>query len=91
MSYKVIISQPADRELKNLKKNEPQAFKKAMGLIVELREHPTTGTGHPKPLGGNMTGKWSRRITEKHRLIYKILEEQAIVSIFSAYGHYYDK
>lgn len=49
------------------------------------------GTGHPKPLGSNRVGEWSRKITDKHRLIYTIDNEQIIVLVISAYGHYDDK
>lgn len=62
-----------------------------MKLVVELREHPATGTGRPKPLGGDRAGQWSRRITRKHRLIYKINEKEIIVLLLSAWGHYDDK
>ncbi|MGV0921133.1 type II toxin-antitoxin system YoeB family toxin [Empedobacter falsenii] len=53
--------------------------------------HPEKGTGHPKPLGGNRVGEWSRKITDKHRLIYTIDNDQVIVLVISAYGHYDDK
>jgi toxin YoeB len=91
MSYKIIILPTADKDIRALKNKEPQAFKKLTALITELQEHPETGTGHPKPLGGNRTGQWSRRITQKHRLIYQINETEVIVAVISAYGHYDDK
>ena len=90
MSYKIIILPTADKGVRALKQNEPQAYKKLIKLLEELEEHPETGTGHPKPLGENRVGQWSRRITQKHRLVYKIEEEQIIVLILSAYGHYDD-
>ena len=90
MSYKIIVLPTADKEVRALKQNEPQAYKKLIKLLEELEEHPETGTGHPKPLGENRVGQWSRRITQKHRLVYKIEEEQIIVLILSAYGHYDD-
>lgn len=91
MIYDVIISPKADMGLLFLKKHEPLAFKKATALLNELQEHPTTGTGHPKPLGEDRAGQWSRRITHKHRLVYKIDEKQVIVLVLSTYGHYDDK
>ncbi|MDR1170140.1 MAG: Txe/YoeB family addiction module toxin [Prevotellaceae bacterium] len=91
MSYKIIILPTADKDIRALKNKEPQAFKKVAKLIAELQEHPETGTGHPKPLGENRTGQWSRRITQKHRLIYQINEAEVIVAVISAYGHYNDK
>ena len=47
MSYKIIFSSQADVDLKELKKSEPKAFKKAVTLIKELAAHPRTGTGKP--------------------------------------------
>jgi toxin YoeB len=91
MSYKIIILPTADRDIQFLKNDEPQTLKKVIRLIGELRQHPTTGTGHPKPLGGDRTGQWSRRITQKHRLVYQIDEMQITVLVLSAYGHYDDK
>ncbi|MDR3188421.1 MAG: Txe/YoeB family addiction module toxin [Prevotellaceae bacterium] len=91
MKYEVVFPTQVVRELKFLKKSEPQAFGKAMNLVAELREHPETGTGHPKPLGGDRVGQWSRRITDKHRLTYQIDKEEKIVEVISARGHYDDK
>lgn len=91
MIYKVIILPTADIDMQALKRSEPQAYKKAIKLITELQEHPETGTGHPKPLGGDRTRQWSRRITGKHRLIYEIEEKEITVLVLSAYGHYDDK
>ena len=36
-------------------------------------------------------GRWSREITKKHRLIYRIFETEVYVDVLSAYGHYDDK
>ncbi|MBQ3657914.1 MAG: type II toxin-antitoxin system YoeB family toxin [Bacteroidales bacterium] len=35
--------------------------------------------------------RWSRRITDKHRLVYRIFETEVFVEVISAYGHYSDK
>lgn len=43
-------------DLAKLKKNLPSAFEKASKLLGELREHPCTGTGKPKPLSGDRLG-----------------------------------
>lgn len=54
-------------------------------------EHPHTGTGHPEQLSGDLSGKWSRRITKRHRLIYEIHDNEVVVIVISSYGHYSDK
>ena len=89
--YSLFLTDKAKADLAILKRNELAAFKKAQKLIVELMEHPTTGTGHPEQLKGDKVGKWSRHITSKHRLIYEIKEDVVIVNVLAAYGHYGDK
>ena len=91
MIYDVIVSPKALEGLMSLKKHEPHAYKKATKLIEELQIHPETGTGHPKPLGENRAGQWSRRITHKHRLVYMIKNDCVEVLVLSAFGHYNDK
>ena len=66
-------------------------IKKHCASIEELREHPKTGTGHPEPLKGKPEGRWSRKITKKHRLVYRIFENEVVVLLIAAYGHYNDK
>ncbi len=89
--FKVIISPEAALDLSRLAKSEPKAFAKANRFIEELREHPKTGTGHPEPLKGKPEGRWSREITKKHRLVYRIFESDVYVDVLTAYGHYDDK
>ncbi len=91
MIYKVEIKEQAEADLLSLAKNEPKAFLKAQRFIEELRVHPKTGLGHPEPLKGKPEGRWSREITKKHRLVYRIYETQVVVLVLAAYGHYEDK
>ena len=89
--YTITYAPEAREGLAKLKRSEPAAFKKAVKLLNEIAEHPQTGTGHPEPLKGNRSGQWSRQITKKHRLVYRIFETEVHVDILSAYGHYADK
>ena len=91
MRYSVIYAPKAEQGLKRLFNDEPNAYQKALRLIAELYEHPRTGTGHPEQLSGDRNGQWSRRITKKHRLVYKIQDDHVIVLVLSTYGHYDDK
>ena len=51
--------------------DDKNIFSKIGNLIKEITRTPFTGTGKPEPLKGNLSGFWSRRITETHRLVYK--------------------
>ena len=91
MIYKVRTQTQADEDLARLAKSEPKAFLKAQRYLEELREHPKTGLGHPEPLKGKPEGRWSREITKKHSMVYRIFETEVVVLVISAYGHYDDK
>lgn len=92
MRYEVELSTDALDGIKRLRKSgEKQALNKLDSLLTELEEHPEIGTGKPEQLKGNLSGKWSRRITDKHRLVYEIFEDTVRVTVVSTYGHYSDK
>ncbi len=90
--YELKFSLDFERDKEKLiKSGDIQTLKKLATLLRELVEHPTTGTGKPEPLSGDRTGQWSRRISQKHRLIYMVDDEKVVVLLLSAYGHYGDK
>jgi len=92
MSYILKFTPDALEDVDKLKKSGNLfILKKLAVLLEELTEHPRTGIGQPEELKYNFAGCWSRRITVKHRLVYKIEEEQVIVEILYASGHYRDK
>ncbi len=41
-------------------------------LIRDIQRHPYEGLGKPEPLKHGLSGYWSRRITDEHRLVYKV-------------------
>ena len=89
--YAIEYMPEAKSDLQRLRKSEPAVFKKAVKLVNELMDHPKTGTGHPEPLKGKPENRWSRQITKKHRLVYRIFETEVLVLILTSYGHYDDK
>ncbi len=69
--------------------SDPGLLKRINALVKECARTPFTGTGKPEPLKGNLRGFWSRRITEKHRLVYRI--EGDTLNIAQCRFHYDDK
>ena len=61
---------------------------KVWDLVLDILKTPFAGIGKPEALKGDMSGYWSRRINQKHRLIYKVTE--TTVFLVSCYGHYDD-
>ncbi|NOY94888.1 MAG: Txe/YoeB family addiction module toxin [Chlorobi bacterium] len=92
MSYTLEFSEIALADIKKHKKSgDKVVLKKIEKLLNELMEHPTMGTGQPEQLRHNLTGLYSRRINQKHRLVYSINEEIVTVLVLSAWAHYGDK
>jgi toxin YoeB len=89
--YEIRFLGQVKEEIAKLKRNEPSTFKKIERLLFEIMLHPYTGTGKPKPLSGDRVGQWSRRITDKHRLVYSVNDTEVVVLVLSASGHYDDK
>lgn len=91
MVYRIDYTVEAFNDIIALQKSEPKAYAKVRRLIEELKAHPRTGTGHPEQLKGDRAGQWSRRITQKHRLVYTITDNEVLVLVLAAYGHYGDR
>ena len=49
-------------------------------LIKECSRTPFTGTGKPEPLRGEFSGWWSRRLTEEHRLVYRVTDDELLIA-----------
>lgn len=63
-------------------------MKRISALLADIQEHPFTGIGKPEPLKHDLQGKWSRRITQEHRLVYSISDGKIYVYVFSMRDHY---
>ena len=55
---------------------DKKILKRINTLIRECQRTPFEGTGKPEPLKANLSGFWSRRIDEKHRLVYEVTDER---------------
>lgn len=92
MIYELVLSDEAQAHLIEWKKSgQKKTLKKILNLFEELKEHPTTGTGHVEQLKGNLSGLWSREINKGERMIYNIEDYRVIVNVISLKGHYGDK
>jgi toxin YoeB len=54
-------------------------LKKIRELLENIQQTPFEGIGKPEALKHQLAGKWSRRITDEHRLVYKVEKEKIIV------------
>lgn len=54
-------------------KQDRKVLKRINTLIKDIQRNGNEGIGKPEALRNNLSGYWSRRITEEHRLVYKIV------------------
>jgi toxin YoeB len=57
-------------------KNDKKILTRINNLIKDISRNPYEGIGKPEPLKHKYHGYWSRRITEEHRLIYRVVEDE---------------
>jgi len=66
---------------------DKRTLNKINKLIKDIMRDPYAGLGHPEPLKHALSGKWSREIDSKNRLVYCVLED-GTVAIYQCRGHY---
>ncbi|OMP79844.1 MULTISPECIES: Txe/YoeB family addiction module toxin [unclassified Chitinophaga] len=60
-------------------KTDKKILKKINELIKDTMRQPFEGLGKPEALKENLTGCWSRRIDQEHRLVYKVLDDAILI------------
>lgn len=68
------------------KKNNEDTYRRLIKLLEAIEASPFKGIGKPEPLVFNLRGCWSRRLTQEHRVVYKV--EKGEVIILQARYHY---
>lgn len=66
--------------------NDKNTLKKINALIKDISRTPFEGIGKPEPLRYALQGYWSRRISQEHRLVYKLTDSGIL--ILSVRYHY---
>jgi toxin YoeB len=90
--YKIILSKEADNDILIIKNSGRKIdYKRIKKFLLEIEENPRTGTGKPERLKYNDGEIWSREINRKDRLIYEVVDDEIIVFVLRALGHYNDK
>ena len=67
---------------------DKKLLKRINSLIKDIQRNTYEGIGKPEPLKGDLSGWWSRRIDDTHRIVYR--EQDGNIIIASCYGHYTD-
>ncbi len=69
---RLIFAEPAWQDYLYWQTQDKQILKRINQLIQEIMREPFSGIGKPEPLKHALSGYWSRRINDEHRIVYKI-------------------
>jgi toxin YoeB len=83
---KIAFLSRAFLEFSNWAIEDKKIYAKIVALVKDIDREPFEGLGKPEPLKYELSGLWSRRITDEHRLVYKVMEEEVL--IISCRFHY---
>jgi toxin YoeB len=77
---KLLFSEHAWEEYLYWQKTEKKILKRIHTLIREIARMPYEGIGKPEPLKHSLSGYWSRRITDEHRIVYTVENDSLIIA-----------
>jgi toxin YoeB len=69
---KLLWTEKAWEDYLHWRSHDPDALKRINALIEDIQRNPFRGLGKPEALKFALSGWWSRRITQEHRLVYRI-------------------
>ena len=88
MTRRIPLTRHAVEDYRYWEKQDKKILKRIRGLIDSIAQDPFSGIGKPEPLKDNLAGLWSRRIDQKHRLVYEVFHDHIVVH---ALRFHYDK
>ncbi len=77
---KLIFSEQAWEDYLYWQKVDKKLVKRINDLIKEISRAPHTGTGKPEALKHALSGYWSRRLNDEHRIIYKTTTDSLLIA-----------
>ncbi len=84
----VELTPKAKKDIDYWQKTNNAAILKRIELLFDaILQNPYKGIGKPEALKYQLSGKWSRRITDEHRFVYAV--EEDTLRIYSLKGHYW--
>jgi len=76
---KLIFSSAAWEDYLYWQKHDAKILSRINALIREIQRTPFEGTGKPEQLRHALSGYWSRRLTEEHRIVYKVTTDAVLI------------
>jgi toxin YoeB len=87
---KLFWTEKAWEDYRYWRSHDPDILKKINALIEDIERNPFRGLGKPEALKFALSGWWSRRITQEHRLVYRVSAKRGerVLEIAQCRYHY---
>ena len=76
----VAFEEKAFEDFTNWATQDKKLYTKIIALIKDIKRSPFLGLGKPEPLKHELSGYWSRRINDEHRLVYNVTDTMIIIA-----------
>ncbi|MCP5319904.1 MAG: Txe/YoeB family addiction module toxin [Pseudomonadales bacterium] len=76
----LLFSEQAWEDYLHWQKTDKKLVQRINALVKEITRTPHEGTGKPEPLKHALSGYWSRRINDEHRIVYKIVDGDLLIA-----------
>ncbi len=83
---KIVFSEQAFEEYLYWQVQDRKVLKRINLLLKDISRDPFSGLGKPEGLKENLSGLWSRRIDDRHRLVYRVVDDK--IEVYQCKGHY---
>ena len=77
---KVVFQEQAWEHYCYWQNTDKKILRKINDLIKDIQRSPFVGIGKPEPLRGDLSGFWSRRIDQEHRLVYEVKSGSLVIA-----------
>lgn len=77
---KLVFADEAWEDYLYWQKQDKSVVRRINELIAACQRDPFVGIGKPEPLRHALAGFWSRRITEEHRMVYKLDKDALLIA-----------
>jgi toxin YoeB len=77
---KLIFAEKAWDDYLHWQKTDKKILKRINALIKNIKRAPFEGVGKPEPLKHALSGYWSRRINDEHRIVYRFHDDSIFIA-----------
>tara|TARA_X000001316_G_C901439_1_gene19529 strand:+ start:412 stop:666 length:255 start_codon:yes stop_codon:yes gene_type:complete len=77
---RLIFAEKAWEDYLYWQRTDKKLLKRINALIKDITREPFEGIGKPEPLKHALSGYWSRRINDEHRIVYKVQDNSLLIA-----------